>query len=217
MSKATDTEELALTFVLDDGAGREAGFYRTLGYTVEGRAARETPEAKQKREEKLAQREAERRERSEEIFNRKRWTRDQAVAWVAFRDKHSMQGSIRRAVFYDPASLRDPDPNSSFAEALRDGRITEYRDGGAVWYLSEQVRDEFPEPITIRGNLSDAELDRVMRDVAAKLGRVPSQNKCAKIVRDTYPQVTSQRIRDLFPSVFPGMKQGRGSRKWPET
>ena len=211
MNKITDAEELHF-------AGSEGEFARVLAYTNEARAAAETPEAKQMREEKLAQCEAERCIRSEEIFNRKRWTREEAVRWVAFRDKHALERSIRAAVLYDLSeSLPYPDGNSLFIEAETDGRITPYQDDrGRTWYLSDQVRGAFPEPTVVVADLSDGDLDKVIREIADKLGRVPGQNKCAHIVRKTYPKVGRDRIRKRFPTLFPGLKQGRGARKKPE-
>jgi hypothetical protein len=60
---------------------------------------------------------------------------------------------------------------------------------------------------------TDAELDEAIRKTAGPDGRAPSQNKCAEIVRQTYSQVTRDRVRGRYPHVFPGLKQGRGSRK----
>jgi hypothetical protein len=60
---------------------------------------------------------------------------------------------------------------------------------------------------------TDAELDDAIRKTVGPDGRAPSQNKCAEIVRQTYPQVTRDRVRGRYPHVLPGLKQGRGSRK----
>jgi hypothetical protein len=60
---------------------------------------------------------------------------------------------------------------------------------------------------------TDAELDDAIRKTAGPDGRAPSQNKCAEMVWQTYPQVTRDRVRDRYPHVFPGLKQGRGPRK----
>jgi hypothetical protein len=133
MSKATDTEDLF-----------KPATFRSVPEGKKGRHVKDTPEAKHLREEKLAQRGAERRERSEEIFARKRWTREEAIHWVAFRDKHSLEKSIRGAVFYDPNSLQDPNAESSFIEAVSDKRVTEYPDRRGLWYRSEQVTAVFP-------------------------------------------------------------------------
>ena len=162
------------------------------------------------REEKLAQREAERRERSEEIFAHKRWTREQAVRWIAFRDKHSMERSIRAAVLHDRDAdpLRNAAPNSLFTEAVIDNRIKQYRDSGPPWYLSEQVKGAFPPA----GLISEGELDKLIRAIVDAEKRVPSQNKCADKVRESYPQVARDRVRKRVAKLYPDMKQGRGSR-----
>jgi hypothetical protein len=60
---------------------------------------------------------------------------------------------------------------------------------------------------------TDAELDDAIRKTVGPDGRAPSQNKCAEIVRQTYPQVTRDRVRGRYPHVLPGLKQGRGCRK----
>jgi hypothetical protein len=59
---------------------------------------------------------------------------------------------------------------------------------------------------------TDAELDDAIRRTAGPDGSAPSQNKCAKLVQQTYPQVTRDRVRGRYPHVFPGRKQGRGPR-----
>jgi hypothetical protein len=50
---------------------------------------------------------------------------------------------------------------------------------------------------------TDAELNDAIRKTAGPDGSAPSQNKCAEIVRQSYPQVTRDRVRGQFPHVFP--------------
>jgi hypothetical protein len=113
---------------------------RVLAYTKEARAAAETPEAKERRK----QCEAERREWSLEIFNKKRWSRDEALIWIAYPDRHSLARSKRAAVLYDH-DLPDREPSAVLTEAIADKRITEYTDGRRTWYRSAQVKAVFPE------------------------------------------------------------------------
>lgn len=61
--------------------------------------------------------------------------------------------------------------------------------------------------------LTDDELDDVIRKIVEREGRVPSQNECADFVRADYPRVTRDRVRDRLAQMFPDLKQGRGSRK----
>jgi hypothetical protein len=114
MSKATDTEELP----------------------KEEKAAAETPEAKQERE-------AKRRERSLEIFNEERSSREATLSWIARRDPYGMNHSIVGAVFYD-RDLPGREPSALLTEAVADKKITEYSDGRRTWYRSEQVKAAFP-------------------------------------------------------------------------
>jgi hypothetical protein len=78
----------------------------------------------------------------------------------------------------------------------------------------EEVEKLWPSAIRKSPSLTDDELDDVLRNIAReRQGRVPSQNKCAELVQETYPQVTRDRVRGRFPHVFHGLKQGRGPRK----
>jgi hypothetical protein len=61
--------------------------------------------------------------------------------------------------------------------------------------------------------LTDDELDDVIRKIIDRKGYVPSQNKCADIVRADYPQVPRDHVRNRLSHVCPGLKQGRGPRK----
>jgi hypothetical protein len=62
--------------------------------------------------------------------------------------------------------------------------------------------------------LSDEELDRLIRSLAAEHGKILSQNKYADKVREIYPQVSRNHARDRVKAVFPNLKQGRGARKY---
>jgi hypothetical protein len=141
MSKAPDTEDYA--YLSEPGTLRRSRVYTT----EEERAAADTPEAKQVREEKLAQRETERRARSEEIFNSEWWTRKQAENWVATLDKYSLERR-RVAVLYEPdGSLQDANSTRSFGTAVSDGLVKEYpkKSHGDTQYSSAQVKAAFPE------------------------------------------------------------------------
>jgi hypothetical protein len=59
----------------------------------------------------------------------------------------------------------------------------------------------------------DDELDDVIRRIVKRDGRVPSQNKCADLVRAEYPKATRDRVRNRLTHMFPDLKQGRGPRK----
>jgi hypothetical protein len=136
MSKATDTEEVSFLF--------EPG---TLRSVPRKRPEPDTPEAKQAREEKLAQRETERRARSEKIFNSEWWTRKQAENWVATLDKYSLERR-RGAILYEPdGSLQDANSTRSFGTAVSDGLVKEYpkESHGDAQYSSAQVKAAFPE------------------------------------------------------------------------
>jgi hypothetical protein len=61
--------------------------------------------------------------------------------------------------------------------------------------------------------LTDDQLGAVILNLVDQLGYIPSQNKCAEIVLKDYPQEGRDRVRKLFVDLFPGLKQGRGSRK----
>jgi hypothetical protein len=138
MSKTADTKE-PLQLVFDKGYSRPM-LRRIQAYPKEARAAAETPEAKERRK----QCEAERREWSLEIFNKKRWSRDEALIWIAYPDRHSLARSKRAAVLYDH-DLPDREPSALLTEAITNKRIAEYTDGRRTWYLSEQVKAVFPE------------------------------------------------------------------------
>jgi hypothetical protein len=138
MSKTADTKE-PLQLVFDKGYSRPM-LRRIQAYPKEARAAAETPEAKEKRK----QREAERRECSLEIFNKKRWSRDEALIWITYPDRHSLARSKRVAALYDH-DLPDREPSALLTEAITNKRIAEYTDGRRTWYLSEQVKAVFPE------------------------------------------------------------------------
>jgi hypothetical protein len=126
--------------------GSKGEIWRVLGYTKEARAAAETPEAERQRKEKLALNEADRRARSEAIFNEEWWTREQAINWVATRDKHKMERT-QGAVLYEPdGSLADGDACRSLRAKVHDGPIMEYPNGrGGVEYRRAQVIAAFPE------------------------------------------------------------------------
>jgi hypothetical protein len=60
---------------------------------------------------------------------------------------------------------------------------------------------------------TDDELDGVIRRIVKREGRVPGQNECADLVRAESPRATRDRVRNRLTQMFPGLKQGRGSRK----
>jgi len=138
MGKTTDTKRSVETPFQSDGDGN---LYRVVAPDLESDSG--SPEAKQKRKEKLARSKAERRERSLEIFNEERWSRDQTLLWIARRDPHGMNLSTFGAVFYD-RDLPGREPSALLTEAIVDKSIKEYIDGLRTWYRSEQVKAAFP-------------------------------------------------------------------------
>ncbi len=88
------------------------------------------------------------RARAEVAFACKRWTRQRAVSWVAYRNPLDMDRPTSHALLYDDVGKRlvDRDAERSFTEAIAKGLITEFKGpGGDVWYESEQVRTVFSE------------------------------------------------------------------------
>jgi len=116
-------------------------------------------EAAESEAEKAVLREDARRARLAEMFSRKRWSKADAVLWVAFGTQDCFDKSIKRARLYGDPSLRDPCAEKSLAEAVQDGRATEYKDAKEVWYLREQVLAAFPE--ALRENASAAKRPRM--------------------------------------------------------
>lgn len=105
-------------------------------------------EMAESRQEKRAKREDARRSLREEVFARKRWSRETTVSWIAYRNKHDLDRPIVHGLFYNDAAPRlvDPDARMSLVEAVAKGRILEFKnDRGEVWYESEQVTAVFPE------------------------------------------------------------------------
>ena len=141
MGKEIDPEE-PLQFVFDESGGENKAIFRRVRADInEERAAADTSEAKRER----AQREAERREQSLKIFNKKRWSRDEALVWIACPDRHRLARSTVAALFYD-RDLPDREPSALLTEAIADKLITEYSDGLRTWYRSEEVKTASPEP-----------------------------------------------------------------------
>lgn len=99
-------------------------------------------------EERLAEYQRRRRSRGEEAFASKRWSCERAVSWIGFRNKPDLDRPTSHGVMYDYEGSRlvDREPEQSFVEAIREGRIVEFKDiRGRVWYYSKHVIAAFPE------------------------------------------------------------------------
>ena len=85
----------------------------------------------------------------------------------------------------------------------------------AVRFRREDVLRAFPAAgAQPAAPLSDEELDTVICSLAKENGVIPSQNKCAEIVRENHPQITRKKVRERFKTLFPDMSQGKGARKY---
>lgn len=146
MSMTTDADEPAdnRVFALDK-EGKELWRYP---YNKKAEANPDTPEAKQMRTEKLAQRKAKRRARLEKIFNRESWTHREAVSWTGYRNKSDFGRPVLHGLMYTygVSRLVDKEPEKSIIKAVQEKRLQRFENArGKVSYKSGQVKALFPE------------------------------------------------------------------------